>query len=62
MTKEMISKNKDEVVLYQPDEKNRIDVSIEDDTVWLTQLQMQQLFDSSKANISEHITNIYEQG
>lgn len=37
-------------------------VKIEEDTVWLTQAQMVELFGSSKANISEHITNIYQQG
>lgn len=54
--------NKGEIVLYQPDENTRLEVRINNDTVWLTQLQMQQLFDSSKANISEHIANIFEQG
>ena len=39
-----------------------LQVKIEEDTVWLTQAQMVELFGSSKANISEHITNIYQQG
>lgn len=54
--------NEGEIVLYQPDENMRLEVRVVAETVWLTQLQMQQLFDSSKANISEHIANIYEQG
>ncbi len=39
-----------------------IDVLIEDDTVWLTQLQMVQLFQSTKQNISLHIANIFKEG
>lgn len=51
-----------QIVLYQPDEKISLHVKIEEETVWLTQAQMVELFGSSKANISEHITNIYQQG
>ena len=50
-----------EIVLYQPDETVRLEVHLEGETVWLTQAQIIELFQSSKANISEHITNIYEQ-
>lgn len=50
-----------EIILYQPDEAVRIEVRMEDETVWLTQAQIVDLFQSSKANISEHIKNIYEQ-
>ena len=51
-----------QIVLYQSDEKISLHVKIEEETVWLTQAQMVELFGSSKANISEHITNIYQQG
>ena len=51
-----------QIVLYQPDESISLQVKIEEDTVWLMQAQMVELFGSSKANISEHITNIYQQG
>ena len=51
-----------QIVLYQPDESISLQVKIEEDTVWLTQAQMVELFGSSKANISEHINNIYQQG
>ena len=51
-----------EVVLYQPNETIRLEVHLKDETVWLTQSQIIDLFQSSKANISEHIANIYEQG
>ena len=51
-----------EILLYQPDETVRLEVLMENETVWLTQVQIIELFQSSKSNISEHITNIYEQG
>lgn len=51
-----------EIVLYQLDETVCLEVHLEEDTVWLTQKQIIELFQSSKANISEHIKNIYEQG
>ena len=51
-----------EIILYQPDEAVKLEVRLEDETVWLTQVQLVELFQSSKANISEHIKNIYEQG
>ena len=57
-----VESNKGEIVMYQPDETIRLEVRVEDETVWLTQAQLVSLFQSSKANISEHIRNIYEQG
>ena len=52
---------KNEIIIYQADElTSRIDVRIEDETVWLTQAQIVNLFQSSKANISEHIKNIFQ--
>ena len=51
-----------EIVLYQPDDTTSLEVRMGDETVWLTQGQIIELFQSSKANISEHIKNIYEQG
>jgi hypothetical protein len=51
-----------EIVLYQPENQAfRIEVRIEDGTVWLTQAQMIELFNSSKQNISLHINNIYKE-
>ena len=50
-----------QIVLYQPDESIRLEVKLDEDTMWLTQAQMVKLFGSSKANISEHISNIYRQ-
>jgi len=55
--------SQNEIVLYQSDENStHIYVRIEDETIWLTQLQIVELFGSSKANISEHIKHIYESG
>ena len=47
------------IIMYQgPDGQTTIEVMLDDDTIWLTQAQIVELFDSSKANISEHIKNI----
>ncbi|MDR0829113.1 MAG: virulence RhuM family protein [Prevotellaceae bacterium] len=60
MTAEIVKNTKNEVILYQPDNSINLDVVVENDTVWLTQAQMVMLFDSSKANVSEHIKNIFD--
>lgn len=51
-----------EIILYQRGDAPAIDVRLDGDTVWLSQAQLVDLFDSSKANISEHIRNIYAEG
>lgn len=53
--------NSGEIILYQPDNEVKLEVRLAEDTVWLTQAQIVELFQSSKANISEHIKNIYGQ-
>ncbi|QAT43901.1 virulence RhuM family protein [Aminipila luticellarii] len=54
--------NKGEVIIYQTDDGlTHIDVRMEDETVWLTQAQLSELFQSSKANVSEHIKHIFEE-
>jgi len=40
----------------------RIDVKLEEDTLWLTQAQMCELYQTSKSNVSEHIKHIFEEG
>ena len=51
----------DKIVIYQTEDgQTQIDVRLENDTVWLTQQQMVQLFKSSRTNILEHIQHIYE--
>ena len=52
----------DEIILYQPDDTLALDVRVEDDSVWLTQAQMAELFQATKQNISLHIKNIYKDG
>ena len=54
--------NRGEVILYQPDNEVKLEVRLEDETVWLTQAQMVILFDSSKQNISLHISNVFKEG
>ena len=52
-----------EIVLYQRgDGQPAIEVRLDGDTVWVTQAQLVELFQSSKANISEHISNIFAEG
>ena len=52
-----------EIILYQTEDGvTRIDVRFEDETVWLTQAQLCDLYQTSKSNISEHIKHIFEEG
>ena len=53
-------KEKNNIVIYQlEDGKTKIDVKLEEETVWLSQQQMAELFNTSRSNIIEHINNIY---
>ncbi len=55
--------NNSEILLYQaPDGKIKIDVRLEDETVWLTQTHMAELFGKAKSTINEHIKNIFAEG
>lgn len=55
--------NKGEIIIYQTEEgKAQINVKITDETVWLTQQQMAELFDTSRTNVNEHLKNIYSEG
>ena len=55
-------KNNSEILLYtSEDGKVKLQVRLEDNTVWLTQADMVELFQSSKSNISEHIKHIFEE-
>ena len=52
-----------EILIYQTDDgQTNIEVKIEDDTVWLTQQQMSELFQTSRTNVVEHIKHFYEEG
>ena len=48
-----------EIVVYQPDEITRLEVRVEDETVWLTQSQMADLFGRDRTVITKHIRNIF---
>lgn len=62
MSKE-IEKINGEIVIYTSNDGNtKIDVNFIDDTVWLSQQQMAELFKTSRTNIVEHIGNIYDEG
>jgi len=53
--------NTSEIILYQaPDNQTVLEVRFEDETIWLTQAQIVTLFSTSKANVSEHIKQIYQ--
>ena len=60
---ENLEKNQGEIIIYQSDDGNtKIDVKMQDETVWLTQQQMAELFQTSRTNVVEHIKNIYADG
>lgn len=56
--------NTGEIVIYQSEEDNnfQMKVVVENETVWLTQAQMVELFASTKQNISLHINNVFKEG
>ena len=55
--------NTGEILMYQNQDGNiKIDVRLEEETVWLTQDQMALLFGKAKSTINEHIKNIFEEG
>ena len=53
---------KGEIVMYQPDETIRLEVRVENETVWLSQAQMAELFGTKRPAITKHINNIYKCG
>lgn len=55
--------NQSELLIYQtPDGVTKIETRLHDETVWLTQAQLCELFQKSKSTISEHIKHIFEEG
>jgi len=54
--------NENQIVVYQPNETVRLDVRLEDETVWLTQSQMGELFGCTTRNVRMHLDNIYSCG
>ena len=59
----VLNENQGDIIIYQTEDGDtKIDVRFVDETVWLTQQQMAELFQSSRTNIVEHIQHIYEEG
>jgi hypothetical protein len=59
----MMTQDSGNVIVYVDDNgKPQVDVRFQDETVWLTQAQLVELYQSSKANVSEHIKNIFDEG
>lgn len=54
--------NKGEIIIYKSKEGPKLEVRLEDESVWLTQKQMALLFDKGISTINEHINNIYKEG
>ena len=57
-----IDSNKGEIVMYQPDETIRLEVRVENETVWLTQQQISDLFLRDRTVINRHINNVFKEG
>ena len=58
-----LAHNNGEIIIYQSDDgKIRLDVRLEDKTVWLTQEQIGMLFNKGRSTITEHINNIFKEG
>lgn len=53
--------NQGEIILYQPNSEVKLEVRLEEETVWLTQMQMAELFQTSKQNVSLHTNNIFKE-
>ena len=58
-TEEHTTRN--EIVIYQPDEITRLEVRLRDETVWLTQAQIAELFQRDQSVIARHIKNVFEE-
>lgn len=53
--------NKGEIIMYQPNEEVRLEVRLENETVWLTQAQMAELFQRERTVITKHINNVFKE-
>ncbi len=54
--------NKGEIVIYQPEQSIQMEVLMEEDTVWLTQAQIAELFGTKRQAITKHLKNIFDSG
>ena len=57
-----IDSNTGEIVMYQPDETIRLEVRMDEETVWLTQQQMAELFQKDQSVVARHINNAFKEG
>ena len=58
-----MEENKSQIVIYQTENgETKLDVRFQDETVWLTQKLMAELFQTSVSNINMHLKNIFEEG
>ena len=57
-----IESTKGEIVMYQPDETIRLEVRMGNETVWLTQQQMAELFQKDQSVVARHINNVFKEG
>ena len=63
MNKKQNPDDKGEIIIYQTEDgKGHINVRLQDETLWITQAQLVDLYQTSKSNISEHIKHIFEEG
>ena len=62
MANDLIVAQKNEIVVYQPDDTTRLEVRVEANTAWLTQQRIGDLFGVGKAAISKHLKNIFDTG
>ena len=58
----VLNQNNGEIVLYEPNSSIRLEVRMQEETVWLTQAQMGQLFGCSTDNVGLHLKNLYTEG
>ena len=59
---EASQKGQNQIILYHPNDTISLEVRLENETEWLSQAQMTELFGSTKQNISLHINNIFKEG
>ena len=57
-----MNRQQNEIILYQPDTALKLEVRLENETVWLSQAQMVTLFQTTKQNVSLHINNVFAEG
>ena len=58
----METRKENEIVLYQPNEMVKLEVRVQEDSVWLTQQQIADLFGTKRPAITKHLKNIYSSG